>query len=320
MSERGELGPATASPGRHNQAPVSPFLRLYICVGHVVSALLSPLRDVRRLVSRHHGWVLGSLLSSSILSSPCSVLHSWVCWFMSRTSFSVHVFTCAASLIARATWTRGYLNPTRASRGHTVLPQSCLLCLPACLSERSTQAWSHPPEPSAHALQAITTLLILLSSLSMLCLPPWSPWSFPWWLQQPAQWVPASTQASLHCTPLPVICSTCTSDSCTPFLNTPPHGHKDKALRGVEALRSTLASLDGLPVALAQSCRCSRHRPLNPFDTSPTPTLCSLLPPRMSSSSGQRALVPFLHSPCIHPARGLSSIPAPPLVALPAPC
>lgn len=75
---------------------------------------------------------------------------------MSRTSFSVHVFTCAASLIARATWTRGYLNLTRASSGHAVLPQSCLLCLPACLSERSTQAWSHPPEPSAHALQAVT--------------------------------------------------------------------------------------------------------------------------------------------------------------------
>lgn len=83
-----------------------------------------------------------------------------------------------------------------------------------------------------------------------------------------------------------------------------------KAVRGLEAL----ASLGCLQVALAQLCLCSRHRPLvYPFDTSPSPPpcpwqgLCTLLLLGASSSSGQWASVPFLHSPGLCPAWGLSS-------------
>lgn len=205
-----------------------------ICLGHVAL----------QLVCRHHGWRLGFFPSPSVLSSPCSALQCWGCCFTSRVSFGMCVFTCAASpLIARATWPKGSFSPTYVSGSHAVLPPE-LPPLPATLPQWTEcwpgmWAWGHPPErspscPSSH--------------------PPWSLLSsrgnFPGGCSGLLSGPPAPMQASPHSIPLPAVFLNCTSDPCTLFLKMPPTCTKTKALCGLESLRSALASLDGLHVAL----------------------------------------------------------------------
>lgn len=109
----------------------------------------------------------GDHLLISVWPPPLqSVPWSWVCWVMSRVSFSVcldniHFIRAASSRISRATRPRGPLDPTCASSRLTPLAQSCLLCLHPCLSDRSACAQRTGPgvsssPPSHTPLLAIT--------------------------------------------------------------------------------------------------------------------------------------------------------------------